>query len=75
MIIIFSMHIAHVRLGSRRNSYQGHVNDSGEFWRVLRLYTYQASLKTRHCGHLYSSLLHKQTWVDHRDQFPIYKEE
>ena len=35
MITIFSMYIAHVRLGSGRNSYQGHVNDSGEFWRVL----------------------------------------
>ena len=35
MITIFSMYIAHVRLGSGCNSYQGHVNDSGEFWRVL----------------------------------------
>ena len=35
MITIFSMYIVHVRLGSGRNSYQGHVNDSGEFWRVL----------------------------------------
>ena len=35
MITIFSMYIAHVRKGSGRNSYQGHVNDSGEFWRVL----------------------------------------
>ena len=35
MITIFSMYIAHVRSGSGRNSYQGHVNDSGEFWRVL----------------------------------------
>ena len=35
MITIFSMYIAHVRFGSGRNSYQGHVNDSGEFWRVL----------------------------------------
>ena len=35
MITIFSMYIAHVRLGSGHNSYQGHVNDSGEFWRVL----------------------------------------
>ena len=35
----------------------------------------QVSLKMQYCGHLYSSLLRKQTWVDHRDQFPIYKEE
>ena len=35
MIAIFSMYIAHVCLGSGHNSYQGHVNDSGEFWRVL----------------------------------------
>ena len=27
--------MTHVHLGSGRNSYQGHVNDSGEFWRVL----------------------------------------
>ena len=32
MITIFSMYITHVRLGSGCNSYQGHVNDSGEFW-------------------------------------------
>ena len=31
MITIFSMYIAHVLLGSGHNSYQGHVNDSGEF--------------------------------------------
>ena len=30
-----SMYIAHVHLGSGCNSYQGHVNDSGEFWIVL----------------------------------------
>ena len=35
MITIFSMYIAHVCSGSGCNSYQGHVNDSGEFWRVL----------------------------------------
>ena len=35
MITIFSMYIVHVHLGSGRNSYQSHVNDSGEFWRVL----------------------------------------
>ena len=35
MITIFSMYITHVCLGSGHNSYQGHVNDSGEFWRVL----------------------------------------
>jgi hypothetical protein len=35
MITIFSMYIAQVPNGSGRNSYQGHVNDSGEFWRVL----------------------------------------
>ena len=35
MITIFSMYIMHVHLGSGCNSYQGHVNDSGEFWRVL----------------------------------------
>ena len=35
MITIFSMYIAHVREGSGHNSYQDHVNDSGEFWRVL----------------------------------------
>ena len=35
VIVIFSMYIVHVCLGSGRNSYQGHVNDSGEFWRVL----------------------------------------
>ena len=29
------MYIVHVHLGSGCNSYQGHVNDSGEFWRVL----------------------------------------
>ena len=31
MITIFSMYIVHVHLGSGHNSYQGHVNDSGEF--------------------------------------------
>ena len=31
MITIFSMYITHVHLGSGHNSYQGHVNDSGEF--------------------------------------------
>ena len=31
MITIFSMYIAHVCSGSGRNSYQGHMNDSGEF--------------------------------------------
>ena len=35
MITIFSMYIAHVHLGSGRNSYQGHVHDSQEFSRVL----------------------------------------
>ena len=35
MITIFSMYIVHVCLGSGCNSYQGHVNDPGEFWRVL----------------------------------------
>ena len=35
----------------------------------------QVSLKMRYCGHLYSSLLCKQTWVGHRDQSDIYKEE
>ena len=34
MITIFSMYITHLH-GSGCNSYQGHVNDSGEFWRVL----------------------------------------
>ena len=33
---------------------------------------HQASLKTRYCGPLYSSLLRKQTWVGHRDHFSIY---
>ena len=48
-----------------------------QVWRVLessRLFTCQASLKTRYCGHLYSSLLHKQTWWDHRAQLSLYKE-
>ena len=54
MITIFSMYIAHVRSGSGRNSYQGHVNDSGEFWRVLGCtsITTQALYKVRdylHC--------------------------
>ena len=40
-----------------------------------RLYTYQASLKMWYCGHLYSLLLCKRTWVDHRDQFSLYKDE
>ena len=35
MITIFSMYIVHVHLGSGHNSYQGHVYNSGEFWRVL----------------------------------------
>ena len=35
MTTIFSMYIVHVCLGSGHNSYQGHVYDSGEFWRVL----------------------------------------
>ena len=35
MLTIFSMYIMHVCLGSGCNSYQGHVYDSGEFWRVL----------------------------------------
>ena len=30
---------------------------------------YQACVKMRYCGHLYSSLLCKQTWVGHR----VYK--
>ena len=34
-ITISSMYIAHVHTGIGCNSYQGHVNDSGEFWRVL----------------------------------------
>ena len=46
-------------------------------WRVLessRLFTCQVSLKTQYCGHLYSSLLHYQTWWDHRAQLSLYKE-
>ena len=31
--------------------------------------TYQVCVKTRYCGHLYSLLLHKWTWVGHR----VYK--
>ena len=75
MITIFSMYNMHVHIGSGCNSYQGHVNDSGGVLESSRLYTYQVSLKMQYCGHLYSSLLCKWTWVDHRDQFPIYKEE
>ena len=39
-------------------------SDSGEFWGD----PHQASMKTRYCGHLYSPLLRKRTWCDHRDQ-------
>jgi hypothetical protein len=70
MITIFSRYIAQCLKGVGRNSYQGHVNDSGEFWGV----PHQASMKTRYSGHLYSSLIAKWTWVDHRDQFSLYKE-
>ena len=35
IITISSMYIVHVCKGIGCNSYQGHVNDSGEFWRVL----------------------------------------
>jgi len=31
-------------------------------------------MKTRYCGHLYSSLLCKWTWWDHRDQVSYYME-
>jgi hypothetical protein len=34
MITIFSMYIAQCLEGVGCNSYQGHVNDSGEFWGV-----------------------------------------
>ena len=37
MITIFSMYIVHVHLGSGCNSHQGHVNDSGEFWRAVHV--------------------------------------
>jgi hypothetical protein len=70
MITIFSMYIVQCLEGVECNSYQGHVNDSGVFWGV----PHQASLKMQYCGHLYSSLLCKWTWVDHRDHFSLYKE-
>jgi hypothetical protein len=35
---------------------------------------HQATMKTRYCGHLYSSLLRKWTWWDHRDQVSYYME-
>jgi hypothetical protein len=70
MITIFSRYIVQCPKGVGRNSYQGHVNDSGEFWGV----PHQVSMKTRYSGHLYSSLIAKWTWVDHRDQFSLYKE-
>src|ERR1700687_1373637 len=35
---------------------------------------HQATMKTRYCGHLYSSLLRKRTWWDHRDQVSYYME-
>ena len=38
------------------------------------LKNHQATMKTRYCGHLYSSLLRKWTWWDHRDQVSYYKE-
>jgi hypothetical protein len=41
MITIFSMYIAQCLKGVGHNSYQGHVNDSGEFWGV----PHQASMK------------------------------
>ncbi len=31
-------------------------------------------MKTRYCGHLYSSLLRKRTWWGHRDQVSYYME-
>jgi hypothetical protein len=70
MITIFSRYIVQCPKGVGRNSYQGHVNDSGEFWGV----PHQVSMKTQYSGHLYSSLIAKWTWVDHRDQFSLYKE-
>src|ERR1700677_1431073 len=53
-----------------RNTQKNHVSDSG----VVPRSSHQASLKTRYCGHLYSSLIRKWTWVDHRDQVSLYKE-
>jgi hypothetical protein len=35
---------------------------------------HQATMKTRYCGHLYSSLLRKRTWWGHRDQVSYYME-
>jgi hypothetical protein len=35
---------------------------------------YRATMKTRYCGHLYSSLLRKWTWWGHRDQVSYYME-
>ena len=33
--MVFSMYSTHILDGSGHNSYQGHMNDSEEFWRVL----------------------------------------
>lgn len=35
---------------------------------------YRATMKTRYCGRLYSSLLRKWTWWGHRDQVSYYME-
>jgi hypothetical protein len=45
-----------------------------ELWTSQTLKNHQATMKTRYCGHLYSSLLRKRTWWGHRDQVSYYME-
>ena len=75
MTAIFSMYIVHVCLGSGHNSYQGHVYDSGEFWRVLGCPCVRHHWKHNIVDTFTQHFCANGHWVDHRDQLPIYKEE
>ncbi len=44
-------------------------DDPEGFTPSIKGVAYQACVKMQYCGHLYSSLLRKQTWVGHR----VYK--
>src|ERR1700677_3511292 len=52
-----------------RNTQKNHVSDSG----VVPRSSHQVSLKTRYCGHLYSSLIRKWTWWIIGTRFPYIR--
>src|SRR6266702_652492 len=54
----------------------GHITyyDPEGFTPSVKGVAYQACVKTRYCGHLYSSLLRKRTWVGHRVYISPYGE-